>query len=300
MLPGLLHADPVVRNGFDLTDALVPTDLIVSGGPGRDGIPAIDRPRFDTADADGAPADADRVLGVTLNGVSKAYPVRILNWHEVVNDDFRGTPVVVTYCPLCGTGIAYHAGIGGKTLTFGVTGLLYNSDMLIYDRQTESVWSQIGRQAVAGPLRGERLEPLVLTHTRWSDWRRQHPKTLVMTTDTGHDRNYSRDPYVGYDRERKVWFPVRARDDRYHAKEPVLGLEHDGRFRAYPFSELPRSGGSIEDTFEGQRITVHYDPHNRTARAEDKHGVPLAGITAYWFAWYAFHPDTTVYTAGDK
>ena len=119
----LLQACGSEKNGFDLTDELVPTELIVSGGPGRDGIPAVDQPHFITADAEGIPAPHDRVLGISHNGISKAYPVLVLNWHEIVNDDFDGVPVVVTYCPLCGTGIAYLAQINGMPLTFGVTGL---------------------------------------------------------------------------------------------------------------------------------------------------------------------------------
>jgi hypothetical protein len=297
LAPGLLQADAVVKNGFDLSGALVPPGQIVSGGPGRDGIPAIDRPRFTAAGGAGAPAPDDRVLGVSYKGVSKAYPVRVLNWHEVINDEFDGTAVVVTYCPLCGTGIAYLAQTGDTPLDFGVTGLLYNSDMLLYDRQTESVWSQIRNQAVAGPLKGERLMPLVLMHTRWADWQKDHPDTLVMTTETGYRRDYSRNPYAGYDETRKIWFPVRTTDDRYQPKALVFGLELAGQFKAYPFEELPRSGGRVQDTFADRRIVVHYDPENTKAYALDANGQPLPGMTAYWFAWFAFHPDTEVYTA---
>ena len=128
------------KNGFSVTNALIPVDEIRSGGPPRDGIPAIDRPRFVTADAAGFLQASDRVLGITRNGVSKAYPVAILNWHEIVNDRIANEPIVITFCPLCGTGIAYLATTGDQVLDFGVSGLLYNSDMLLYDRQTESLW----------------------------------------------------------------------------------------------------------------------------------------------------------------
>ena len=167
----------------------------------------------------------------------------------------------------------------------------------MYDRQTESIWSQIGRQAIAGPLSGGRLEPLVLMHTSWSDWKRSNPHTLVMSTETGYERDYSRNPYASYDQVDEVWFPVRIRDDRYHAKEPVLGLEHSGQFRAYPFTELQQGGGNVQDVFGDRQISVHYDPAHRKAWALDEKGAPLAGITTYWFAWYAFHPGTSVFTA---
>lgn len=286
-----------IMNGFRLTHALVPIEQILSGGPGRDGIPAIDKPRFVFANSAGVPGPDDRVLGITRNGISKAYPVAILNWHEIVNDQFNGEPIVVTYCPLCGTGIAYRSRVGGRTLDFGVSGLLYNSDMLLYDRQTESLWSQIRRQAISGKMKGDKLEPVVLTHTRWQDWQQRHPDTLVLSTDTGYRRDYSRSPYAGYSKSRELFFPVQARDDRYHPKELVLGLELDGRFKAYPFSELKKSGGVVHDLFAGQQIEVRYDAANKNAAVFDKEGRALVGVTSFWFAWYAFHPETRVFTA---
>jgi hypothetical protein len=140
-----------LKNGFDLTDALVPGNEVHSGGPPRDGIPAIDKPRFVTATAASFLKGDERVLGIRHNGVSKAYPITILSWHEIVNDRFAGDPVAISYCPLCGTGIAYRARADDQALTFGVSGLLYNSDMLLYDRNTGSLWSQIMRQAISGP-----------------------------------------------------------------------------------------------------------------------------------------------------
>ena len=139
--------------GFDLKKHNVPLDQIVDGGPGKDGIPAILTPRFVPAGEATFLQDADRVLGLTLGAEAKAYPIKILNWHEIVNDTVSGTAVVVTYCPLCGTGIAFDATVQGSLYTFGVSGLLYQSDLLMYDHQTESLWSQISMHAVAGPLR---------------------------------------------------------------------------------------------------------------------------------------------------
>ncbi len=133
----LLVADPslaVRKNGFVLDDSLVPSREILSGGPPRDGIPSIDRPRFVVAEeADLFVGDRDRILGISRNGVAKAYPIAILNYHEIVNDSFGDEPIVVTYCPLCGTGMAFGAAIAGERRIFGVSGLLYNSDVLLYD-----------------------------------------------------------------------------------------------------------------------------------------------------------------------
>ncbi len=289
-----------VKNGFDLTDALVPASKILSGGPPRDGIPAIDKPRFVTARAASFLKEEDRVLGIRHNGVSKAYPITILSWHEIVNDLVAGDPVAVTYCPLCGTGIAYLARSGDQAMTFGGSGLLYNSDMLLYDRKTHSLWSQIMRQAVSGPMKAVKLKAIPVEHTRWAEWRQRHPETQVLSTDTGYHRDYSSNPYQGYEKSRKLWFPVQAQDDRYHPKETVLGVELDGHFKAYPFVELGKTGGDVHDTLAGRKIVVQYDQDSHSATAAVVNGDMLPAVTAFWFAWYAFHPDTGVYRADNK
>ena len=285
------------KNGFSVADALIPVGEIHSGGPPRDGIPSIDRPHFVSADSTSFLQANDRVLGIVRNGVSKAYPVAILNWHEIINDRFVSEPVVVTYCPLCGTGIAYLSTTGDQVLDFGVSGLLYNSDMLLYDRQTQSLWSQIGRQAVSGSMKGTKLKAIPVSHTVWADWKRRYPATLVLSTKTGYQRDYSRNPYQGYDKNEDLWFPVRAQDDRYPLKAPVLGIEIAGSFKAYPFVELEKSDADVRDTFAGHTIVVKYDRQYHTVMASDAEGNALPGVIAFWFAWYAFHPDTDVYHA---
>ena len=176
-------------NGFDVADALIPATQIHLGGPPRDGIPALDEPRFVAAARADFLQPGDAVLGLALHGVAKAYPIAIMNWHEIVNDRFGARAVAVTYCPLCGTGVAFDAHVAGRRLQFGVSGLLYNSDVLLYDRESESLWSQLLMKAVSGPLRGRTLTTLPLTHTRWSAWRQQHTDPLVLSTDPGHRRD---------------------------------------------------------------------------------------------------------------
>ena len=170
-------------NGFDVSDALIPITEIRHGGPGRDGIPAIDKPMFIAADKAKFLSPTDRILGLHYANRTRAYPIRIMNWHEIVNDRIGGDAVLITYCPLCGTGMAFRIPDGG---TFGVSGLLYNSDMLLYDRASESLWSQLMGRAVTGPMKGERLQLIPLEHTTWSDWRTRHSDTLVLSRDTGH------------------------------------------------------------------------------------------------------------------
>jgi uncharacterized protein DUF3179 len=291
--------DPVDFNGFDVSNAAVPIRAIQRGGPPKDGIPAIDRPKFARAEQAKLAAD-DRVLGVLRNGQARAYPVLILNWHEVVNDRFGDSQVVITYCPLCGTGMAFDAPSSTKGSGFGVSGLLYNSDVLLYDRATQSLWSQILQAAISGPLKGTRLESVPLTHTTWADWRRRHPRTEVLSTVTGFTRDYGTDPYAGYDRIQRLMFEVENRDDRFPLKEWVLGVEVSGKAKAYPFSVLARAvdaKGELTDIVGGKRLRVRYDRIHATAEAFDADGRPLPGIMAFWFAWVAFHPGTEVLRA---
>jgi hypothetical protein len=293
------ESDIAPFNGFDVSNASISTLAIQRGGPPKDGIPAIDRPKFVPA-AQAGLRDGDRVLGVALEGIARAYPVRILNWHEVVNDRFAGRAIAVTYCPLCGTGMAFEAGGAAGASDFGVSGLLYNSDVLLYDRQTQSLWSQILQTAISGPRKGSKLVAVPLTHTTWADWRRRHPATQVLSTDTGYTRDYGRDPYAGYDRVQNLMFEVQHRDDRFALKEWVLGVTLGGRTKAYPFSVLARrvdARGELLDHIGGKRVRLRYDATHGTAEAFDAEGRPLPGVMAFWFAWVAFFPDTEVLRA---
>jgi hypothetical protein len=297
LLFGLLGFGQRASNQFNLSKHSVPLDQIVSGGPGKDGIPAILKPPYVQADQATFLLDGDRVLGLSMGKEAKAYPIKILNWHEIVNDSIGGKPVVITYCPLCGSGIGFHPGMNGRTFTFGVSGLLYQSDLLMYDHQTESLWSQIAMQAVAGPLTGTRLSPVFLEHTTWGDWHTAHPATLVLSTQTGHVRNYDRDPYLGYAERRDLLFDTTHVDPRYHPKEWVLGLEINGVTKAYSFAELKNVTMPLHDQVGGQRITLHFNARARSAFVTDAGGKPLPSVTAFWFAWYTFHPDTQVFKA---
>ncbi|MDA8110773.1 MAG: DUF3179 domain-containing protein [Betaproteobacteria bacterium] len=288
-------ARPILKNGFDVSGALVPANEILEGGPPKDGIPAIDSPKFVPAAKARALRGNDRVLGLVWEGIAKAYPIRILNWHELVNDRLGEERVLVSYCPLCGTGVAYRSSLGGRTLTFGVSGLLYNSDVLFYDRETQSLWSQFLDKAISGPLKGARLEEIALTHTTWADWRSRHPRTLVLSTDTGFARDYDRDPYAGYERSRALMFPVAHASDLFPAKERVLGIGAGGVFKAYPFTELAKAAGPVTDRVGGRSFVIRFDSATQSVTVSNEHGRQFPAVTAYWFAWYAFHPDTKVF-----
>jgi hypothetical protein len=290
-----IHAASSKLNGFDLRGALIPAKDIHRGGPPRDGIPALTDPRFVTASKSGL-TGRDRVLGVFLGGIAKAYPIRILNWHEIVNDALGGQRIAVTYCPLCGTAMVFASEAAGRRRSFGVSGLLYNSDVLLYDRESGSLWSQVMKQAVSGPVKGAPLQQIPARHTTWAKWRKEHPQTTVLSFNTGHRRDYERDPYAGYASNEAVFFPV-PDDARLPRKEWVLGLSVNGVSKAYVLSDCPET---FSDTFDKTQVVVHCDRAERSAYAVDSEGTEYPSVQAYWFAWAAFHPDTEIVRMAKK
>ena len=285
-----------VLNGFEIEEPTVPADEILVGNPARDGIPAIDDPQYIESTKAGYLSADDKVIGVHFNGVARAYPLKILTWHELVNADVGGQSVVISYCPLCHSAYVFSREIKGQKLTFGVSGLLYNNNVIMFDRQTESLWSQMETEAINGPMKGTELEQLPASSTTWSDWRSRHPETKVLSKDTGYNRNYERSPYGNYSENREIMFPVTDSSDRFHPKALIAGVEIDGSFKAYPLSELKKSEKSVlHDTFKGKKLTIRYDKAAGAVRVTDEQGNVIPSNTLYWFAWYAFHPETAVY-----
>jgi len=272
----------------------VPREEILSGGPPKDGIPALTDPQVVSAEEATYLRAADRVLGVVIGTQARAYPIRILNWHEVVNDQLSGTPIVVTYCPLCGTGMVFRAERRGQRMLFGVSGLLYNSDVLLHDKETESLWSQLKMEAVTGPRLGEQLEWLPAQHITWEIWRTAHPQTDVLSLNTGYDRDYGHDPYAGYATNSRLMFPVRHRDARLAPKAWVAGVLIDGQPKAYPLKRLS-SGHVLEDRVGVQMLHIMYDANARSVQVTDANKNEVPVVQAYWFAWAAFYPETWLY-----
>lgn len=288
------RGDELTRNGFALSPASIPASEIIGGGPSRDGIPALDQPANERAAASSW-SDDEPVLALVVGDQARAYPVAILNWHELVNDTLGGVPILVSFCPLCGTGLVFDRRVAGTTRRFGVSGLLYRSDLLMYDRESESLWSQISAEAVTGPSRGERLSIVRARMDRWGQWRRAHPETTIVARATGYARDYDRSPYGDYADSRQLVFPAPV-DPRYHPKMPTLGLRIAGKAaRAYPASELARAGSPVVEDFAGRPVRVAYDPERQVFEVDAPADVEV--IEGYWFAWAAFHPDSSVYTA---
>jgi hypothetical protein len=312
---------------------IVPLEKLLSGGPPKDGIPSIDYPKFVSAEeADTFLVGEDLVFGLDFGGAVRAYPALILVWHEIVNDWVKDEPILVTYCPLCYTSVAFERRINGEAVEFGVSGKLYNSDLVMYDRLTDSYWSQVLGKAIVGELAGQELRRIPLDHTTWAVWKRMHPETQVLSRDTGHVRAYGSDPYGGYYTSGQIWFPVENRDDRLHPKELVYGIIVGGEQKAYVKKALDERG-VVNDRVGGVDVVVLGVPFG-PARAYERRvgdttldfvvengkifdvqtrsewtvdGVAISGahagtrltrivgITSFWFAWVAFYPNTTLY-----
>jgi hypothetical protein len=251
---------------------LVPESELVSGGPGRDGIPALTNPVVVSAsDGDAFLAPSALVLGVVENGETRAYPHNVLWWHEIVNDELGGIPITVSYCPLTGSGMVYEPRIGGQTLNFGVSGLLFDNNLVLFDRATDSLWSQMRVQSVCGSFSGTvpALKPVV--QSRWSAWKAMYPETTVLSFSTGFSRNYDQYPYGAYDQvgNDSLLFPQSNVDRRRAIKELVLGIVEGSAVKAYPYGELGRRS-AFNDVVGGRPIVVVYDAEAEMALAFDR------------------------------
>lgn len=238
----------------------------------RDAIPALNYPDVVSAeDADAFLDPVDLVLGVEMNGEARAYPLSIMQWHEVVNDLLGGKLFAVNYCPLTGSGLVYSSKVGSEFVLFGVSGLLYDNNNVMFDRTSNSLWSQMSEQAVCGTLAGEKAQLYPLVQSTWWAWKKLHPDTTVVSLDTGFDRNYDVNPYIAYNRldNTELFFPQSFVDLRRPMKEVVFGIEHDGLARAYPYPALGHRV-AINDVVNGLPVLVVYDEDARMVIAFER------------------------------
>ena len=273
-------------------------ERFVSAGINKDGIPSIDAPVFvGISEADVYLSDDGRGLSVTLGGVTRFYPYQILVWHEVVNDTIADIPIAVTYCALCDSGMVYQRSVHGSVLTFGVSGQVWNANTILYDRETDSRWSQLLGKALDGNYDGTQLIPFPAQVMTWADWKSKYPFGQVLSKETGVVRDYTRNPYFGYEEERRVLFPLDARDDRLHPKEAVYGyIGPEGQTSAYPLQYLVEEG-EIVDEVEGRKLTIRYGASGISATGENAAGEEIEVVLrpTYWYVWYAFFPETQLY-----
>jgi hypothetical protein len=239
--------------------------------------------------------DQDLVLGLEHGGVVRAYPAFILNHHEIVNDSLGGVPIAITYCPLCGSGVAFRRELDGEAVEFGVSGLLHNSDLILYDRASESLWQQITGKAISGPHRGEVLTPVPLAMTTWVEWRTAHPATEVLVADRGRLLSISnKQPYGDYDQSQRLMFPADSAAKRFlHPKQVVHGLRLPEGAVAVTERRLqnenPLRASVGELALEWQRSA----DGSVTVTRNDT-GERLSAHRMFWFAWYSFNTDTAL------
>lgn len=311
--PGLGEASPPPPNAAswktDFSKHLVPLAEFQSGGPSKDGIPAIDLPQFARADEVDWLEDREPVIEVTVGDETRAYPIQILMWHEIANDQIGDVPIAVTFCPLCNTAIVFDRRLDGDTHTFGTTGKLRESDLVMYDRTTESWWQQFSGEALVGELAGKKLEQLPVRLVSWEEFRREHPKSLVLNRDTGFVRDYGSNPYVGYDSidSSPIFATRNGDDDRLPPKERVVYVEVGDKAYAVPFSSLAKARRVTFDTEEGE-VDVRWK--GGIASALDGSGIatgrdvgaatvtldaePVPFHEPFWFAVAAFRPDIEI------
>ena len=317
--------------------SIVPLDQIVSGGPPPDGIPSIDNPKFiSVQEASKFLEDSELVLGLNINGDIRAYPLQILVWHEIVNDEIGSIPVAVTYCPLCFTNQVFNRTIDDRkeVVEFGTSGKLYNSNLVMYDRTSKSLWSQAMAEGIVGKYAGTKLERVPFDVAYWKEWKQLYPDSKILSRDTGSNRPYGVDPYGDYYTNSDVLFPISNRDDRFGLKEIVVGFENKGQYKAYKLQEIEDNkvindqvnGKSItlfssypfmirayDPIAEGQTLEFTYNPKSKnfldeqtgsewnfegkaiSGQMKGKQLTRLPFDEGFWFEWVAFHPKTEIY-----
>jgi hypothetical protein len=282
--------------------------------------------------------DSDLVAGLNINGDIRAYPLQILVWHEIVNDIVGKTPVAVTYCPLCFTNQVFNRTMNdGQILEFGTSGKLYNSNLVMYDRTTKSLWSQAMSQAIVGKLAGVRLERVPFDVAYWKDWKQLYPDSKILSRDTGSSRPYGVDPYGDYYTSKEVLFPIAKHDDRLGPKEIVIEFENKGQYKAYRLQDIekmkvindqvntkpivlfslnPFMTRMYNPILEGQ-TTLQFEHNAKSNTFADKQTgsqwnfdgkaidgqmkgkqlIRLPFDQGFWFEWIAFHPTTELYNS---
>lgn len=288
-------------NTIEITDGVkhsIPLNELVSGGVAQDGIPSIDAPKFvSTTGAQSFLENADVGIVVDMRGVQRFYPYKILVWHEIVNDTIAGQGLLITFCPLCMSGIVFDPMVGGDRAEFGVSGKLWNSNLVMYDRGTNSLWSQVLGEAIVGEMTGATLPVLPFDILEFGTFKKTFPHGEVLSTDTGVERVYGLNPYGEYYTQKKLLFPVAREDKRLATKEVILGIVIDGKAKAY-YPPAVKKKGNITDTFASTTIVAQYDKELKAVRLfEEIDGTleRLNPITTFWFTWAAVHPETELY-----
>ncbi|MCL6295333.1 DUF3179 domain-containing protein [Jejuia spongiicola] len=313
----------------------IPIAEVKDGGPGKDGIPSIDNPKFLNINQIDFLSDDDLIVGIVNGNVVRAYPHPILDWHEVLNDEVNGEFVTINYCPLTGTAFGWKSKVNDTKTTFGVSGLLYNANLILYDRNTGSNWSQMKLECVNGQLIGDRPELVNIIETNWKTWKALYPNSEVLSTDTGFSRNYNNYPYGPY-RTSNTYFIFQPAifNDALPNKERVYAIIDKNESKIYQFTSF-ENGNVIKDSFnsiehlvvgnqnlikafklsgEYANLTFSYDFNDSESFFKDNEGnkwsvfgeaiegprtgeklTAVKSVVSYWFAIATFYPDPEIY-----
>jgi hypothetical protein len=280
-----------------LRNITFPVEEVEAEGPSRDGIPALTNPEFLTLDQVDYMVDEDVLVAVTSGDETRGYPVRILNWHEVVNDQIGDDSFVVTYCPLCGSAVVIEAEINGLKRNFGVSGMLHLNNVLMFDRETESLWSQFMLRSVSGSMKNTPMTWKLSEQITWADFKDKYPEGKLLSTDTGFIRPYLENPYARYnDHPRPFYYTQNPIRDDLPIKDWVWGILIGDVAKAYSVALLP-DGAPIRDFVNGVELEL---VANQAARSVEvtvvSSGEPLDnGMGAFWFAWQDFFRETLVF-----
>lgn len=289
-----LHASEITNGA----NPRVPLEELVSNGAAQDGIPSIDAPKFtSTTGAQSFLDDDDLGIVVDMRGVQRFYSYKILVWHEIVNDTIAGERVLVTFSPLSMSAIVFDPVVGGDKIEFGVSGKLWNSNLVMYDRKTNSLWSHVLGEAIVGEMTGATLPVLPFDILKFGAFKKVFPHGEVLSTDTGVPRAYELNPYGEYYTQKKLLFPVAHEDKRLASKELVLGIVIDGKSKAY-YPPAIKKKGEIADVFASTTVVARYDKELEVVRLfEQVDGTleRLNPIPTFWFTWAAVHPQTELY-----
>lgn len=269
---------------------------LTNGGQGKDGIPSIDNPKFIfVKEADSYLSSSDPGIVLQIEGVIRFYPFQILVWHEIVNDIINGRRVLLAYCPLCFSGMAFDPYVGGERVEFGISGKLWNSNLVMYDRASQSLWSHLTGEAIVGEMTGMKLKRMPSEQMCYGAFKSLYPDGEVLSRDTGFFRFYGEDPYNDYYLENQTFFPVSTQDNRLAKKDFIFGVIIDGKAKAYWIGALQKEG---EDFFGDKKIVWKCDSAAGSVRMfEEKNGSmeKIYPVPSFWFAWSSIYPMTEVY-----
>ncbi|MBI2079796.1 DUF3179 domain-containing protein [Candidatus Micrarchaeota archaeon] len=286
-----------LKFGLKTNTAKSSVDLkkVLNGGPVKDGIPAIKNTKFTSVE------DADQSIKDDINGIvfgeeeKRFYPYNILVWHEIVNDKIDGRPVAITFCPLCGSAIVFSREVEGKALEFGVSGLLYQSNLLMYDSETESLWSQVRGEAVVGKYTGTKLEMLNSQIMTFGEFKKKYTNGLVLSTDTGYGRDYTFYPYDDYESNEEIYFPVDEFDSRLPIKEIVYAVPVEGSVAVFPLKKIKNEkAGSVQ--LDGKNLTVKNVEGELKATFD---GEEIAGYYAMYFSVAVHNKNVVIWKGGN-